>query len=153
MHFKKLASQNSVFKKAFIRGCTDRLKEIEARLDYGCSGKWLRELDRCEDLAGVARLLLTLQKRTPIEKVDNAWLEELETLDAAALEEQQAELSRRLMHRLEEIDRVVAPARKPSEMLGETVLKHFEGHGTFMGTIIEYDEATGFRLQVHRGAP
>ena len=39
-------------------------------------------------------------------------------------------------------------ARPYREMLGEVVLKHFEGHGTFMGTIIEYDEQTGFRIQV-----
>ena len=38
-------------------------------------------------------------------------------------------------------------ARPYREMLGEVVLKHFEGHGTFMGTIIEYDEQTGFRIQ------
>ena len=37
------------------------------------------------------------------------------------------------------------------EMLGEVVLKHFEGHGTFMGTIIEYDDQTGFRLQFDDG--
>ncbi|KAL1499084.1 hypothetical protein AB1Y20_013598 [Prymnesium parvum] len=151
MHFKKLASHNSVFKKAFVRGCTDRLREIEVRLDHGCSAKWLRQLEQCEDLAGVARLLLALQRRTPLHALDNAWLESLESLDPSEVEEQQAELSRRLMHRLDEIDRAVAPARKPAEMLGETVLKHFEGHGTFMGTIVEYDEATGFRLQYDDG--
>lgn len=147
MHFKKLASQKADFKKAFIRGCTDRLREIEARLDYGCSGVWLREVDRCDDLQTIARLLRRLQRRTPVGKVDNTWLEELQGLDAAAVEEQQAELSRRLMHRLEEVDRSVPTARPPAEMLGETVLKYFDGHGAFMGTIIEYDEATGFRLQ------
>ena len=41
-----------------------------------------------------------------------------------------------------------SPGSRPyREMLGEVVLKHFEGHGTFMGTIIEYDEQTGFRIQ------
>ena len=45
-------------------------------------------------------------------------------------------------------------ARPYREMLGEVVLKHFEGHGTFMGTIIEYDEQTGFRIQVtHAHSP
>ena len=45
-------------------------------------------------------------------------------------------------------------ARPYREMLGEVVLKHFEGHGTFMGTIIEYDEQTGFRIQVtHTHSP
>ena len=44
-------------------------------------------------------------------------------------------------------------ARPYREMLGEVVLKHFEGHGTFMGTIIEYDEQTGFRIQVTRAPP
>lgn len=58
-------------------------------------------------------------------------------------------MCRRLAQRLNEVEHVVPPARKPTEMLGEVVLKHFEGHGTFMGTIVEYDENTGFRLQVH----
>ena len=44
-------------------------------------------------------------------------------------------------------------ARPYREMLGEVVLKHFEGHGTFMGTIIEYDEQTGFRIQVTPASP
>lgn len=42
-------------------------------------------------------------------------------------------------------------ARPYREMVGEVVLKHFEGHGVFMGTIIEYDEQTGFRLQFDDG--
>eukprot|EP00965_Chrysotila_dentata_P131859 4359475-Pleurochrysis_carterae.AAC.4 len=33
---RKLASQNAVFKKAFARGCADRLRAIEGRLDKGC---------------------------------------------------------------------------------------------------------------------
>ena len=44
-------------------------------------------------------------------------------------------------------------ARPYREMLGEGGLKHFEGHGTFMGTIIEYDEQTGFRIQVTPASP
>jgi len=36
-------------------------------------------------------------------------------------------------------------------MLGEVVFKQFKGHGTFIGTIIEYDQQTGFRLQYDDG--
>ena len=147
---RKLASHNATFKRTFIRGCTDRLREIEVRLDHGCSGRWLNQLDQCEDMSGVAKLLLPLQRRTQVGDLDNRWLEELISSAPDALEDQQAELCRRLMQRLEEIDRSVPLARKPADMLGEVVLKHFEGHGMFMGTIVEYDENTGFRLQAPR---
>ena len=150
---KKLASNNPGLRRAFIKGCIDRLREIEARLDHGCSWRWMEQLDRCEDMPTVAKLLLPLQRRTHLRDLDNAWLEELTNFTPDSLEEQQAELCRRLMHRLEEIDRLVPPARLPTDMLGEVVLKHFEGHGTFMGTIVEYDENTGFRLQVPNSLP
>ena len=55
---KKLHSHNSTFKRAFVKGCTDKLRETELRLDHGCSRKWLAELDLAEDLSGVAKLLL-----------------------------------------------------------------------------------------------
>ena len=60
---RKLASQNANFKKAFARGCADRLRAIEGRLDHGCGNDWLAELDACEDLNCVAKLLLALQKK------------------------------------------------------------------------------------------
>ena len=46
----------------------------------------------------------------------------------------------RVLQLLDDVDRAVPPTRKPADMLGECVLKHFEGHGTFMGTIVEYDQ-------------
>ena len=30
-------------------------------------------------------------------------------------------------------------------------MKHFEGHGIFMGTIVEYDQHTGFRVMFDDG--
>ena len=148
---KKLHSHNSTFRRAFVKGCTDKLREIELRLDHGCSRKWLAELDLAEDLSGVAKLLLPLQRRASVSGLEDGWLEKLITLPRADLEDDQAELSRRMMHRLDKIDQAVPAGRKPTEMLGEVVLKHFDGFGTFMGTVVEYDEDTGFRLQFDDG--
>ena len=51
----------------------------------------------------------------------------------------------------DEVDKAVPAARSPTDMLGEVVLKYVEGHGIFMGTIVEYDQHTGFRLQYDDG--
>ena len=56
-----------------------------------------------------------------------------------------------LTARLAALDAAVPPVRKPAEMLGEVVFKQFKGHGTFIGTIMEYDAQTGFRLQYDDG--
>ena len=147
---RKLASSNAVYKRQFARNCAEKLRDVEGRLDRGCGKAWFTELEKCEDVPGLARLLLQLQRRcvTLPSGQDDSWLEELTSLPLSTVEEQQAELSRRLMHRVDEVDRAVPPAREPADMLGEVVFKHFKGHGTFLGTIVEYDENTGFRVQV-----
>ena len=151
---RKLASGNAVYKRQFARNCAEKLRNLEGRLDRGCGKAWLTELEKCEDVPGLARLLLQLLRRcTTLEGPDDGWLEELTSLPLSTVEEQQAELSRRLMHRVDEVDRAVPPAREPGDMLGEVVFKHFKGHGTFLGTIVEYDENTGFRVQVPPSPP
>lgn len=137
----KFASKAS----AYVRGIADRLRSIEGRLDHGCSSRWLKDLAAVEDLSSIAQLLLPLQSAAQL-SFENGWLEQLSARDLT--EDEQSDFSRRLMRRLEEVDRAVSAARKPTDMLGEVVLKHFDGHGTFMGTIIEFDATTGFRLQV-----
>ena len=152
---KKMASSGGSsgnFQRTFLRSCADRMKALELRLDHGCGPGWLRQVDRCEDLAALGRLLLPLQRCCAgLRRLDNAWLERLSALSPAELEEQHGDLSRRMVQRLEEVDRAIPPARKPTDMLGEVVLKHFDGHGTFIGTIVEFDAQTGFRLQFDDG--
>ena len=44
------------------------------------------------------------------------------------------------------------PTPRPyRDIIGEVVLKPFGPHGTFMGTVVEYDEKTGFRVQFDDG--
>ena len=125
-----------------------RLREVEGRLDRGCGSRWLAASTKCDGLPAVARLLLRVQRRcTSLPQQDDSWLQELCVLSPPALEEQQAELSRRLAQRIDELERAVPRARTPSEVIGEVVFKQFEGHGTFLGTVVEYDEHTGFRVQ------
>eukprot|EP00962_Isochrysis_galbana_P006078 scaffold1645_cov79-Isochrysis_galbana.AAC.2 len=136
----------------FARRCAERLRSIEARLDYSCGSRWQSQLDTCDDLAAVARLLLPLQQRCgALPGADNSWLEKLSDLGSDELAAQCAELTRALTARLNEVERAVPPVRRPSDMLGEVVFKQFKGHGTFIGTIMEYDQQTGFRLQYDDG--
>ncbi len=139
-------------KKAFVRGCTERMSGIEGRLDYGCGEAWLEALEECDDLSGVAKLLLALQWQADTRKAaESEWLKAIVSLTAGQLEEEHAELSRRLLTAIDQLDAATPPARQPSEMLGEVVLKYFDGHGTYMGTIVEHDELTGFRVQFDDG--
>ena len=132
----KLASKLAN-KKEFVRGCVERLKSIELRLDHGCASGWLKDVEAVDDLLGVAQQMVPLLKLANLEAPQQPFTD----MDSA-------ELSRSVMRLLDDVDRAVAPARKPTDMIGECVLKHFEGHGAFMGTIVEYDEHTGFRLMV-----
>ena len=105
-----------------------------------------------DDLLGIARQLLPLQSITKHEDGSEivGWLQNA-IASAASGEEVHAELSRRVMRLLDEVDKAVPAARNPTDMLGEVVLKYFEGHGIFMGTIVEYDQHTGFRVQYDDG--
>ena len=133
--------------KELLRGCVDRLSQIEGRLDIGCGDEWHLALRSIDDMVGLGLHLVRLQKLTSLNgSAESAWLEA--TCTASELsDDQHAELSRRLLRHLDDIDRVVPPARNPADMLGESILKYFDGHGIFMGTIVEYDQHTGFRLQ------
>ena len=112
---RKLASQNAVFKKAFARSCADRLRGIEGRLDRGCGINWTMQLEECDDMHTVAKLLLFLQRRSgALRGIDCSWIEEISELSQSSLDEQQADLKRRLMHRIDELDRAVPPARHGS---------------------------------------
>ena len=153
---KQMMAKATNARSELVKGCLDRMKQIEGRLDYGASPSWLRELDAVHDMLGVAQQLLPLQKLASLDGMEGSepvrWLREaIGPPPGAGATDDPAELSRRVLRLLDDVDRAVPAARDPIDMLGEVVLKHFEGHGTFMGTIVEYDAGTGFRVQYDDG--
>ena len=149
-HSRPLA-RNREADRDFVRGCVARLKQIELRLDAGCGEDWFHSLDSVDDLLGLAQQLEPLRKLTSLDtSSDGTWLSEI-CADGILADEHQSELSRRLLRHLDDVDRAVPPMRAPHDMLGESILKYFDGHGIFMGTIVEFDEHTGFRLQYDDG--
>jgi len=91
----------------FARGCAERLRSIEGRLDYSCGGRWQAQLDVCEDLATVARLLTPLQQRCgALPDADSSWLARLGGMGAEELDAQASELTKMLTTRLNELVRL-----------------------------------------------
>lgn len=80
------------YRKAIVRHCTEQLREIEGRLEQSCGPRWEQQLQSCEDLAGVAKLMLTLQKRADLKEIDNVWLDELSQLSVADIDDRAIEL-------------------------------------------------------------
>ena len=66
---------SNCYKKAIVRACCDRLREIEGRLEQSVGLRFEQQLQSCEDLCGVARLVLMLQRRTELRDSDSVWLE------------------------------------------------------------------------------
>lgn len=88
------------YRKAVVRHFVEQLRELEGRLEKASGPRWETQLHSCEDLAGVARLMLTLQRRIAPKGIDNTWLEELAQLSAADIDERAIELvCRRRRHR------------------------------------------------------
>ena len=82
------------YRKAVVRHCTEQLREIEGRLEQPSGPRWEHSLAACEDLGGVGRLLLTLQRRTSLANADNTWLEELSQLKPDDVDDRAIELVR-----------------------------------------------------------
>ena len=59
--------------------------------------------------------------------------------------------TRLLKHRFAELQRAVPSSVEPSQLIGAAVLRRFDGHGVFSGTVVEYDDSTGFRVQYSDG--
>ena len=91
------------YRKAIVRQFTEELREIEGRLEQPSAPRWSMSLGTCEDITGVAKLLLALQKRSTLNDASHAWLEELAHLSAAEIDMRAIELVRSL-----------APTRAPS---------------------------------------
>ena len=56
-----LAAISVAYKRAVVRACAEWLREIEGRLAQPCGARWDQQLAGCDDLATVARLVLSLQ--------------------------------------------------------------------------------------------
>lgn len=147
---ERLAISKRESGRELVRSCRDQLRQIESRLDVGVDGRWLEQLESVEDVVGLAQQMVPLQRLTTLDgNPESAWIEGM--VAQPVPDEQVDELARRVVRQLDQLDRVVPPARNPADMLGESILKYFDGHGIFMGTIVEYDEHTGFRLQYDDG--
>ena len=90
-----LAPTSNCYKKAIVRACCERLREIEGRLEQSVGPRFDQQLQSCDDLCGVARLILMLQRRTELKDADSGWLDELAQLSPAELDENPAKLVRR----------------------------------------------------------
>ena len=85
----------NAYRKAVVRHATEQIREIEGRLTLASGSRFEAQLHACDDLAGVARLLLALQRRTELKcTADNGWLEELSQLSPADVDERAIELVR-----------------------------------------------------------
>ena len=113
---------SNCYKKAIVRACCDRLREIEGRLEQSVGPRFEQQLQSCDDLCGVARLILMLQRRTELRDAESGWLEELAQLSPAEVDENPPKLALQLRRRLEELRACVRPEMAPSSLIGATVL-------------------------------
>ena len=88
--------QNMPYRRAVIRHCAEQIREIEGRLVQGCGTRFEQQLQGCDDMNTVARLLLVLQRRADMKDVDNGWLEELSTIKPDDLDDRCIEMVRGL---------------------------------------------------------
>ena len=144
---------SNCYKKAIVRACCDRLREIEGRLEQSVGPRFEQQLQSCDDLCGVARLILMLQRRTELRDAESAWLEELAQLSPAEVDENPPKLALQLRRRLEELRACVRPEVAPSSLIGATVLRRLDSaaqttsaQAVHKGVVIEHDEWTGFRV-------
>ena len=52
---------NAAYRRAIVRLCTEQIREVEGRLEQGCGTRFEQQLQNCEDLGAVARLVLVLR--------------------------------------------------------------------------------------------
>ena len=142
-----LVSQSG-YRKAIVRHCTELLREIEGRFEASSGPRWESQLQSCEDLAGVGRLILTLQRRTTLHTtVDNAWLEELAQLSSAEIDERAIDLTRKVKHRISALCVHVPYPVDPVQLVGATVVRSGDGSAdSRRGRVLEHDRTTGFRV-------
>ena len=146
-----LAPISVAYKRAVVRACAEALREIEGRLCHPCGARWESQLQGCDDLGTVARLILALQRRSNLPSPDSAWLDEMAALKPEEIDRRAVELTLRIKHRLAELAVAVPHAVEPRSLIGAPVLRHYEGAGAFPGVVVEYEELVGFRVKYSDG--
>ena len=123
--------------------------EIEGRLEQSVGPRFEPQLQSCDDLCGVARLILMLQRRTELRDAESGWLEELAQLSPAELDENPPKLALQLRRRLEELRACVRPEVAPSSLIGATVLRRLDSaaqttsaQAVHKGVVIEHARAS-----------
>ena len=111
------------YKRALVRHCTEQLREIEGRMEQASGPRWEQQLQSCEDLGSVAKLMIALQRRADLKDVDNGWLEELAQLSASDIDDRAIELTRLVKLRLNALCHAVPYPVDPSQQLGKAVLR------------------------------
>ena len=136
------------YRKAVVRHCIEQLRELEGRLEQTSGPRWELQLHNCEDLAGVAKLIIMLQRRVDLPEVDNVWLEKLAQLPTAELDERAVEMTRHVKHRLHVLRQAMLYPVSPATMLGATIVRHVDCATAVasQGRVVEHDDATGFRV-------
>lgn len=94
---------NAAYRRAIVRLCVEQLREVEGRLDQGCGTRFEQQLQSCEDLGTVARLLLVLQRRTELRGAESSWLEELALFSPAEMDERAIEMVHALSPLLQDV--------------------------------------------------
>lgn len=146
-----LAPISAAYKRAVVRSCAEQLREIEGRLEQPCGARWEQQVQSCDDLGTVARLILALQRRSNLRRPASGWLEELASLKPEEVDRRAVELTLRIKHRLAELAESVPYAVEPSSLIGSPVLRHYEGAGAFPGVVVEFERLVGFRVRYSDG--
>jgi hypothetical protein len=146
-----LAPISAAYKRAVIRACAEQLREIEGRMEQPCGARWEQQVQSCDDLGTVARLILALQRRSSLRSPESGWLEELASLKPEEVDRRAVELTLRIKHRLAELAESVPYAVDPSSLIGAPVLRHYEGAGAFPGVVVEFERLVGFRVRYSDG--
>jgi len=146
-----LAPISAAYKRAVVRSCAEQLREIEGRLDNSCGARWEQQLQGCDDLGTVARLILALQRRSSLQLPESGWLDELSGLKPEEVDRRAVELTLRIKHRLAELSESVPYAVDPSTLIGAPVLRNYDGVGAFPGVVMEFERLVGFRVRYSDG--
>jgi hypothetical protein len=136
------------YRKAVVRHCVEHLREIDGRLDQGCGPRFESQLQNCDDLSVVAKMMLTLMKRVGASKgADTAWLEELTQLSPADVDERAIELTIKVKQGLRQLHAAVPYPRDPHQFLGAQVIRRGDGTTSAVsGQVVEHHPHTGFRV-------
>lgn len=145
-----LAAISVAYKRAVVRACAEWLREIEGRLAQPCGARWDQQLAGCDDLATVARLVLSLQRRSSLKTAESGWLEDLATLKPEEADKRAVPITLAVKRRLTELSEAVPYSVPPSSLLGARVLRQQGSAGAHQGVVLEFEPLVGFRVRCSR---